>query len=133
MRFRVPIIGNPEIASNFEQLEEGGWADVKLEHEWVAYGAPYSPPQYYKDPFEWVHLRGGVKNGVVASGIFILPKNFRPRATLWSTCVSNSNTPGCGIEVTDTGVVVCVGFNAEANTALKAFTSLHIPPFLAEQ
>lgn len=50
-----------------------------LLNSWVAFGAPFSPPAYYKDR-DRCYLRGMAKNGAAAFGtiLFTVPEAYRP-------------------------------------------------------
>ncbi len=67
----------------------GTWQDVSFQNSWVNFGSGTNDAQYCKDSFGFVHLRGVVKSGTVATTIFQLPAGYRPSANERMDCVSN--------------------------------------------
>ena len=59
------------------------WNIPTLQNSWVIYSGFFSEPGYWKDDFGVVHLRGVVKDGVVAPAtpVFTLPVGYRPPLT----------------------------------------------------
>lgn len=70
----------------------GATNEITFAGTWVAYGAGYEDPGYYKDPFARVHLLGQAKSGTSGTVIFNLPSGYRPKARL------------IFIVITDTGI-----------------------------
>jgi hypothetical protein len=58
-------------------------------NSWVNFGAPYYNAAYWIDPFNFVHLRGVIKNGTVGNSAFTLPPGYRPSASLEFWVLSN--------------------------------------------
>ena len=65
------------------------WRDATMQNSWVWYGPNANHPQYMKDAFGFVHLRGAIKGGSVPSIAFTLPVGYR--ATGEVDFVVNSN------------------------------------------
>lgn len=61
--------------------------NLTLQNSWVAYGAPYRAPQYFKDGSGIVHLQGMVKLGTATAGTIIatLPTGYRMSASAFIT------------------------------------------------
>ncbi len=90
-----------------------------LTNGWVAYGAPYLAPGYYKDATGHVYLQGTVKNGSVPSTIFTLPGGYRPSADLpFSVAAVDTRTAVSRLEVRATGAVVLTS-GAASETSLN--------------
>lgn len=71
---------------------------------WVNFGSGNSVTAYYRDPFGVVHLKGVVKNGTMATTIFILPPGYRPQEI--SIFPAWSNAAFGGLLINPTGAVV---------------------------
>lgn len=80
---------------------------TSLSNGWQSWGAGYTP-RYWRDPFNVVHLMGGLKGGTVSVGtdsvmIFRLPPGYRPSQIQYFPIVStnSSNVPigGAYLEV----------------------------------
>ncbi len=72
----VVINGNLSV-SGPSLLQQEDWHDISLINQWKRYSNTYNPPQYFKDTFGVVHLRGLVKDGS-SETIGFLPKGFHP-------------------------------------------------------
>lgn len=68
----------------------GGTGEPAFENSWVAWGAPYHDPGFYKDPLGFIHLRGIIKLGTVGSTAFTLPPGMRPSSTVLHPVISNN-------------------------------------------
>lgn len=68
-----------------------------LLNSWVAFGAPYNAPGYFKDSRGIVHLRGLVKSGT-ASTIFTLPAGYRPIGRELFAVPSNDLFGACSVD-----------------------------------
>lgn len=60
----------------------GATNEITFTGAWVAYGAGYEDPGYYKDILGRVHLSGMVKSGAAGSVICNLPAGNRPKARM---------------------------------------------------
>lgn len=92
------------------------WVNATLAGTWVAYGAPYATPSYWKDSSGIVHLRGAAKLGTVTSTIFTLPVGFRPAFDFLVTAYSGGFAGGLviqanGLVVHNTGTNAAVVFD----------------------
>jgi len=97
-----------------------------LLNNWVNYGDGFALAEYWKGPYNKVHLQGLIKSGTVADGtvIFTLPEGFRPlKKEIFIVFISGG---GFGrVDVNDNGNVVAKIVNA-------TYTSLSGISFLAE-
>ena len=83
-----------------------GWVTPTLSGTWVAYGAPFTGPGWFKGPDNTVHLRGLVKSGTIGTTLFTLPQEARPSATLIFPVITDT---GIGrLDVLSTGEVNAV-------------------------
>lgn len=87
------------------------WQMPTLIDSWVAFGAPYPAPQYFKDSIGMVHLRGAIKNGTIGSSAATLPAGYRPG---YNCSFSVPSNVGAGIIVvqTDGSLVPIAGSNS---------------------
>lgn len=83
------------------------WTPVTFQNAWVDYGAPFQVAQYSISPFDFVYIRGLVKNGTFNNPIFTLPAGFRPPAhLLFAQCNTNGNETYCRLDVQSDGQVI---------------------------
>ena len=54
------------------------WNALTLQNSWVAFGAPYSGPQYQVDNYGRLYCRGVVKSGTVTDGTVVTVIPFAP-------------------------------------------------------
>lgn len=92
---------------------------------WVAYGAGYEAPGYYKDPFGRVHLCGVAKLGAAGSVIFTLPGGYRPRGREMFTNISGAAS-GFQVDVAANGDVIHVsgttGYVSLSGISFRAYS-----------
>jgi hypothetical protein len=67
------------IDSKASKVQEA-WIEPTLLNGWENYGSGFSNIAYFKDEFDFVHLRGLIKSGTAAAGtdLFVLPNGYRP-------------------------------------------------------
>lgn len=91
-------------------------AGPAFQNAWVNYGGGQSPAGYGIDGLGFVHLRGLIKSGLVASGtiIFTLPAGYRPEYEEIFCVSSNDGAETFGrVDVLPNGnVVINKGGNA---------------------
>ncbi|MBO2942816.1 hypothetical protein JJQ72_02300 [Paenibacillus sp. F411] len=95
--------------------EAPGWIVPTLLNGWVYFGGG-ATPAYFKDNNGFVHLRGRLKAGAIASVMFVLPKGYRPAQPLFLVArayTSTNTTTTCVID-TD-GIVYVTDYNSEIN------------------
>lgn len=73
--------------NDFTSIASGG--APPYENSWVAWGAGEATPGYFKDPFNFVHLKGVIKSGVIGSSAFTLPPGYRPAEKYIGMAISN--------------------------------------------
>jgi len=115
------------------------WVTPTLATGWTAFDAGttdlYGFPQYQKDAFGYVHLKGLAKNNSGGTNtnatnalIFTLPAGFRP---FWKTRIPVSASSAFGeIDISASGTVVLAGPVTVINGQWVGFNSIS---FLAEQ
>lgn len=95
------------------------WTTPAFENSWVDQGS-WAPTGYMKDGLGFVHLRGLVISGVIASPVFTLPAGYRPVGKMGFPIVSN-NVYGW-VTITSAGVVTIEsGSNVWASLSGIAF------------
>lgn len=92
-------------------------------NSWVNYGGSWRVFGYWKDVFGWVHLRGLVKSGSVAT-IYTLPVGYRPSAG--ETFLSQSGASGyvARIDVLSTGAINLVGYGASGSNVSVSLSGI---------
>jgi hypothetical protein len=103
------------------------WTTATLQNSWVAYGAPYDAPAYYKDALGWVHVRGVAKSGSLNTCVFTLPAGYRPINNQQSPLVMGAGFGGVDVQPTGCFSVFSVAGGTNASMTVT------IPPFYAEQ
>lgn len=84
-----------------------------FQNSWVAYGAPFTAPGFWRNSSGMVCLRGLVKNGTVSSVgvIFTLPVGFRPPAQLLFANHAGGASGRLDVSI-DGSVIAVAGSNA---------------------
>jgi hypothetical protein len=69
------------IDSKASKVQEA-WIEPTLLNGWVNFGSGFSNIAYFKDEFDFVHLRGLIKDGTTTANttLFTLPVGYRPLA-----------------------------------------------------
>jgi len=109
----------PEYGSNvwfsldkgyFFPNEDSLFTNLTLENSWVVYNANWHTGGYYKDSYNFVHLRGLIKNGT-ARTIATLPVGYRPAKKMKfpSLMGETVNTHFCEITINTDGTIVASG------------------------
>lgn len=90
---------------NSRQLKaQEDWIAPTLINSWVNFGLSFNNAGYMKDSMGFVHLKGLIKSGTIASAAFTLPVGYRPGAdTAYPT---NSNSAFGIIQVLANGNVI---------------------------
>lgn len=97
-----------QIRDKANKLQEA-WITPTMLNGWTQLSADVG---YMKDNLGWVHLKGAVTGGALASQIFALPVGYRPQNTSNRFPVIANNKFG-RVSVTSTGAVTFdVGENA---------------------
>lgn len=99
-------------ASLMAALAPEAWIDPTLLGTWVAEPG-LQVPQYRREAFDLVRLRGAVQSGTVGTSIFTLPAGYRPPADIRFSIVNGSTTSPGYITVTSTGSVI---FDTSSNS-----------------
>jgi len=91
----------------------GGTGQPAFTGTWVNFAGGWQSAGFYKDPLGFVHLRGMIKNGTIATSAFTLPPGHRPTvsekfAVATGSAVANV-TAGSLDVLTDGTVVPAVG------------------------
>lgn len=100
------------------------WITPTLSGTWVAFGAPYATPGYWRDSAGIVHLRGVAKSGAVGTTIFTLPAGLRPGFEMIMVSFSGG---AFGV------IVIQTNGNVVANSGSNASFVLDGMSFRAEQ
>jgi hypothetical protein len=103
------------------------WTTATLTNSWVAYGAPYEAPAFYKDAMGWVHTRGVAKTGNLNQCVFTYPTGYRPLNTHQFPLVQGAGLGG--VDVQNTGCFFVYSVAGGTNASM----TVEIPPFYAEQ
>jgi hypothetical protein len=103
------------------------WTTATLTNSWVAYGAPYEAPAFYKDALGWVHTRGVAKTGTLNQCVFTYPAGYRPLNTHQFPVVQGAGFGG--VDVQNTGCFFAYSVAGGTNASM----TVEIPPFYAEQ
>lgn len=87
-----------KLGGNIERWREiGAGPEPAFENSWVNVAGGNETAAFAKDPFNFIHLKGVVKDGTVGSTIFTLPVPYRPALeevfAVWSFA---SGTPTLG-------------------------------------
>lgn len=108
-----------------------GWITPTLLNGWAAFSSLYYEPQYYKDSFGYVHIRGLMKSGAGGVAAFILPMGYRPKKWVYLGALFKvgSTISTASIDVRDSGIVYIP--SAAANADWLQLDG--VVPFLAEQ
>ena len=74
------IVALDQAVQAIERDEVPTWIDLVMQNGWTSLSAVAAPPQYYKDRWGWVHVRGIITGGTTTTGTVIanLPAGFRP-------------------------------------------------------
>jgi len=108
------------------------WIAPTLGNGWLAYGAPFEPPGYYKDSNGFVHLRGLIKSGTVGTGttgtVWTMPAGYIPPYTHLTITAASGGAYTARVDVVNDGAVRVM---ALGTTATNAFVSLAMPPYWA--
>lgn len=96
------------------------WRTPSLSGAWVPYGAGYAAPQYGRDAYKIVRLRGAAKSGAVGSTIFNLPVGWRPVNPSGNpyTFVVYTATGAGTVTISDNGNVVAPSSPALSNAMI---------------
>lgn len=100
------------------------WRDVGstgqplFENGWASWGLPYHNVGFWRDPFDWVHLRGVVKSGLVGKQAFTLPVGFRPDANIAPFAVVSGGVFG-RVDVGSDGTVTPISPSANTSVSLS--------------
>lgn len=91
----------------------GGTGQPPFTGTWVNFAGGWTEAAFYKDPLGFVHLRGMIKSGTIATSAFTLPPGHRPAvsekfAVATGSAVGNV-TAGSVDVLTDGTVVPAVG------------------------
>ena len=98
------------------------WQSVTFENSWVNFNsATHETAQYYKDPFNVVHIKGFVKSGTVDATIFTLPEGYRP-ALKENFAVIDGTANAVRLEVDSAGTVKTL----TAGAGSTAYQSLNV-------
>lgn len=108
---------------------ETGWRSLSTLNSWVRYSNNYAAPEYCKDPFGFVHVRGVVASGTLTSGTVIatLPAGYRPESIMVFPAV-NAGIALARVDVLPNGDII---LGAAAGSA--TYLSICLPPFRAYQ
>jgi len=129
-----PVDYRPAIRNPFKSVVGGLLTSVDSLHtptllnSWVYFGAPYSTPAYYIDPFGRVFLKGLIKNGTLTDAAFQLPAGYRPNEYLINSTVSFD-----GVNIVVSRVDVDISGNVIPYFGGNTWFSLNGVSFLAQQ
>lgn len=91
----------------------GATNEPAFQNSWVNYGTGTENVNYYRDPFDRVHIGGTMASGTVGSVSFNLPPAYRPNNQLRFSSIDGTGTPSARIHVDSNGdVTVQAGNNA---------------------
>lgn len=100
----------PAVQMNWTPIEV--WTNVTaFLNGWTNFGGTHNSAGYMIDPFKFVHLRGLIKNGTVATTAFILPAGYRPQGRSLFAVLGSGGNGQLTIETTG-DVTVTSGNNA---------------------
>jgi len=134
MRFpALPIRSNQDATLNFDKLQKlltpEPWKNLVTlgyVNAWEDYEAGKRLPEYRKDPFDNVQLRGLIKAGESGKAAFFLPEGYRPKEAKEFIVDANNNTGR--ISVGSNGEVQPVNMGGE----VKVFVYLDAVTFSVE-
>ena len=69
---------------------QASWTAVTYKNSWADFGGGFYGVAYMKDTIGFVHLRGIMKSGTLASAAFTLPAGYQPTSTISQIVGSNS-------------------------------------------
>lgn len=99
------------------------WTVPTLGNSWATYGAGWEGPGFMLDSMGFVHLRGLIKSGTVATTVFTLPAGYRPiNGHIFSGI---AGVGGCRIDVASSGTVTIqqyFGSGTNASVSLGGIT-----------
>jgi hypothetical protein len=98
LKGKLTVVGG----ADFRKI--GGGGNPAFEHSWVNYDAGWQVAGFWRDPFEFVHLRGLIKSGTVGLAAFTLPPGYRP--TLSEPFAVDSNSAHGRVDVLADGTVI---------------------------
>lgn len=105
-----------EIESNYVQ----NWFHLQMQNGWITYNASNNEvPEYMKDAYGWVHIRGEVSGGTFTNGTIVamLPEGNRPRH-IWPINLSHNGSTGAMLEVHPHGDIICQGLGGNTRLIL---------------
>lgn len=87
----------------------GGTGQPAFTGTWVNFGSNWQNAGFYKDPLGFVHLRGMIKSGTIATSAFTLPPGHRPTVSEKFAVATGSavgNVTAGSLDVLTDGTVV---------------------------
>jgi len=89
----------------YEKLNNrDAWKSAVFENGWVNIGSPFNNAEYMRDALGFVHLRGYISSGTMATSAFTLPVNYRPGSD--ELFVTSSNDRVGSLTITSAGGVI---------------------------
>jgi len=87
----------------------GGTGQPAFTGTWVNFAGGWQTAGFYKDPLGFVHLRGMIKSGTIATSAFTLPPGHRPAVSEKFAAATGSavgNVTAGSVDVLSDGTVV---------------------------
>lgn len=109
---------------------ESSWISPSMSNSWVGYGIDdvnrWTPAQYMRDKYGYIHIRGMVKSGSSASAvIFNLPSGLRPAKTQIFPVITGFGSGVGRVDITSSGNVSCT---INGSTAYTSLCGIHFYP-----